>query len=62
MNEDVLAAIFRLDETEALLAVEPLNGSCSLGDCPLGVCVCAALLTRQIKSRIWGESRQSGAL
>jgi hypothetical protein len=27
MNEDVLAAIIRLNETEALLVVEPLHGT-----------------------------------
>jgi hypothetical protein len=29
MHEDVLAAVIRLDESEALLAVEPLYSSCS---------------------------------
>jgi hypothetical protein len=28
MHEDVLAAVIRLDESVALLAVEPLHGSC----------------------------------
>jgi hypothetical protein len=27
VHEDILAAVIRLDETEALLAIEPLYGS-----------------------------------
>src|SRR5688572_4234442 len=39
VNEDVLAAILRLNETEALLAVEPLNGARAHRNYPLVECV-----------------------
>jgi hypothetical protein len=34
VDEDVLPAAIRLDEAEALLGVEPLDGACSRCSCP----------------------------
>jgi hypothetical protein len=39
MDEDVLAAIVRLNEAKAFLAIEPLHGSLRHETLPLGACV-----------------------
>jgi hypothetical protein len=58
VHEDILAAIIRLDEAEAFLAVEPLHGSLRHVALLSDTCV---LRPTQPVVRDLEESRQSGA-
>src|SRR5215467_4516057 len=63
VDEDVLAAVLRLDESVALLRVEPLHGSFGHGVLVfhMRVDLSRARCTARVVSRFW-EGRQSGAL
>src|SRR5712671_7600463 len=61
VHEDILAAIIRLDEAEAFLAVEPLHGSLRHLTLPSGRCVKKAARRRSRFVRDLEKSRQSDA-
>src|SRR5262249_33585783 len=57
VHENILAAVIRLDETIALLAVEPLHDSLSHMTLPSGGCVkMAARQPQPVRSRFWRRS------
>jgi hypothetical protein len=56
MNEDILAAVLRLNEAEALLAVEPLYSSPDHGSSSSSyVCIRSRAVAQPVISRFWGE-------
>jgi len=62
MDEDVLAAIVRLNEAKAFLAIEPLHGSLRHRMIlPLGACIGKLRANAAGYVRVLGEGRQSGA-
>src|SRR6185312_7671833 len=62
MHEDILAAIVRLNEAEALLAVKPLYGSRRHGSLSSGTCVNEPRVNAAGSYRDWGECRQTCTL
>jgi len=53
MDEDILAAVVGLNETEAFLATEPLHGSLRHGTLPLKLRLLRAAMAQPAKFEFW---------
>src|SRR6185312_2097956 len=48
VNEDIIAAVVRLDKSKALLTVEPLNSTCRHFHSPKRTSACRVTITRKL--------------